>query len=78
MNICGERFHVQVLHRELIRVAFRRYLDIQCLEGVFWITQDGSRADIVIKAGQTAALRCPGAAAMQALASGRLCLVERE
>lgn len=69
---------MQVLRQDLIRVVFRRSLDIQCLEGVFWITQDGCRADIVIEAGQTAELRCPGSAAMQALAAGRVCLVERE
>ena len=69
---------MEIFHRELIRVVFRRTLAIRCLEGVFWITQDGSRADIVIESGQTAELRRPGAAAMQALAAGRLCLMERD
>lgn len=60
-----------------MRVAFLRSLGIQCLQGVFWITQDGRRADIVIEAGQAVELHCPGPAAMQALESGRLCGVER-
>ena len=77
MNIIGERLLVQVLRRGLIRVAFRRSLEVRCLEGVFWITHDGSRTDIVIEAGQTVALSCPGSAAVQALAAGSLCLVER-
>lgn len=78
MNISGERLHVQVLSRGWIRVAFRRSLDIHCLQGVFWITQGGRRADIVIEAGQTEELHCPGSAAMQALEAGHLCLVERQ
>ena len=78
MNISGERFHVHVLRRGLMRLAFRRSLDIQCLEGVFWITQDGHRADIVIEAGQTVELCSPGSAIVQALAAGRLCLHDRQ
>ncbi len=43
---------IQRAHRrELIRVTFERGLDIRRLEAVFWITQGGGRADIVIKAG---------------------------
>ena len=60
-----------------MRLAFRRSLDIQCLEGVFWITQDGRRADIVIEAGQTVELCSPGIAFVQALAAGCLRLQER-
>jgi hypothetical protein len=41
---------------------------------VFWITQDGRRADIVIEPGQAVELISPGAAIVQALAAGRLCL----
>lgn len=78
MNISGELLHVQVLRRGLIRLAFRRRLDIRCLEGVFWITQDGLRADIVIETGQTVELTSPGFAIVQALAAGRLCLRDRQ
>jgi hypothetical protein len=74
VNVSGELLHVQVLRRGLIRLSFRRRLDIHCLEGVFWITQDGRRADIVIEPGQAVELISPGAAIVQALAAGRLCL----
>ena len=78
MNIDSKQLHVRILHRDLMRIAFGRPIDIQCLEGEFWITQDGSCADIIIAAGQTVALMRSGSALMQALAAGRLCIVERE
>jgi hypothetical protein len=78
MNISGDLLHVRVLRRGLMRIAFRRSLSIQCLEGVFWITQDGRRADIVVEAGQRVELISPGSAIVQALAAGRLCLHDRQ
>lgn len=76
MYIKGEKFYVQALYRDLIRVTFNRYLDIQCFDGVFWITQDGSCADIVIEAGDSVKLTCPGLVMMQALTAGHVCFVE--
>ena len=76
MNINGEQVIVQLQRRELLRVAFRERLGIHCLEGMFWITQDGSRADVVIEAGQGIDLARPGAAVLQALVGGRLRLLE--
>lgn len=78
VNISGELLHVHVLRRGLIRLVFRRRLDIQCLEGVFWITQYGRRADIVIETGQAVELTSPGSAIVEALAAGRLCLHDRQ
>jgi|OpeIllAssembly_1097287.scaffolds.fasta_scaffold169361_2 hypothetical protein len=53
MIVQTEHPSLQLAHREMIRLAARTPVRVDCDDGTLWITEDGDPRDIVLQAGES-------------------------
>lgn len=74
MVVDTKRVVLELEYRGLVPLADALGTRISCLTGRIWITQHGSRDDIVLEAGGSDELSHPGLAVVQALRPARVAL----
>jgi hypothetical protein len=74
MVVDTNRVVLELEYRGLVPLADALGTRISCRTGRIWITQHGSRDDILLEAGESAELSHPGLAVVQALRPARFVL----
>jgi hypothetical protein len=74
MVVDTKRVVLELEYRGLVPLTDALGTRISCLTGRIWITQHGSRDDIVLEAGESGEISHPGLAVVQALRAARVAL----
>jgi len=74
MIVDTKRVVIELEYRGLVPLTDALGTRIICLRGRIWITQHGSRDDIVLEAGESGEISRPGLALVQALADALVAL----
>lgn len=74
MVVDTKRVVLELEYRGLVPLTDALGTRIHCLGGRIWITQDGSRDDIVLEAGEAGEISHTGLAVVQALRPARVAL----
>jgi hypothetical protein len=74
MIVDTKRVVIELEYRAFVPLTDALGTRISCLSGRIWITQHGSRDDIVLEAGESGEISHPGLAMVQALRTARVAL----
>lgn len=77
MNLALGQSRVDLKRDQLIALRDARGVQVSCLDGALWITQEKMAADVVLEAGQSSVIDTPGLTLVMAVRPSTLRLQER-